>query len=118
MLRERLGLTSRFCAFVAAFFRKLLRIHFNFVASWWLTDSGHQFPEPTLFFMSDRITQLRADFDHELTSVNTDRDAIALRDRWVGRKSGLLTAEMKTLSKFSPEERKTIGARLNELKGF
>ncbi|MFN7999493.1 MAG: phenylalanine--tRNA ligase subunit alpha [Acidobacteriota bacterium] len=68
--------------------------------------------------MSDRITQLRTDFDRELPAVTTDADATALRDRWVGRKSGLLTAEMKTLGKLSPEERKTAGAQLNELKGY
>lgn len=68
--------------------------------------------------MSDRITQLRTDFDRELSAVTTDADATALRDRWVGRKSGLLTAEMKTLGKLSPEERKTAGAQLNELKGY
>ncbi|MBS1788644.1 MAG: phenylalanine--tRNA ligase subunit alpha [Acidobacteria bacterium] len=66
--------------------------------------------------MSDRITQLRADFDRELAAATSETEATALRDRWVGRKSGLLTAEMKTLGKLSPEERKTVGAQLNELK--
>ena len=66
--------------------------------------------------MSDRITQLRTDFDGELATAATEADATALRDRWVGRKSGLLTAEMKTLGKLSPEERKVVGAQLNELK--
>lgn len=68
--------------------------------------------------MSDRINQLRADFDRELGSVQHDADATALRDRWVGRKSGLLTAEMKTLGKLSPEERKVVGAELNTLKDY
>jgi phenylalanyl-tRNA synthetase alpha chain len=66
--------------------------------------------------MPDRITQLREDFDRELAAVTTDAEAGSLRDRWVGRKSGLLTAEMKTLGKLSLEERKTMGAQLNELK--
>ena len=66
--------------------------------------------------MSDRITQLRADFDRELAAATGEAEATALRDRWVGRKSGLLTAEMKTLGKLSPEDRKTVGAQLNELK--
>ena len=48
--------------------------------------------------MSDRITQLRADFDLEVASVAAEAEANSLRDRWVGRKSGLLTAEMKTLT--------------------
>ncbi len=67
--------------------------------------------------MSDRITQLRTDFDRELANT-IEADATALRDRWVGRKNGLLTAEMKTLGKLSPEERKSAGAQLNELKNY
>jgi phenylalanyl-tRNA synthetase alpha chain len=66
--------------------------------------------------MSDRLSQLRADFDHELAEVKTDANATTLRDRWVGRKSGLLTAEMKTLGKLSPDERRAVGQQLNELK--
>lgn len=67
--------------------------------------------------MSDRITQLHTDFDKELQK-STEAEATALRDRWVGRKNGLLTAEMKTLGKLSPEERKAVGAQLNELKTY
>src|SRR5262249_45949270 len=75
------------------------------------------------FFMSDRITKLREDFDAELKAVNSDADAKALRDRWVGRgmatgKSGVLLAEMKTLGKLSPEERRVVGQQLNELKSY
>ena len=36
--------------------------------------------------MSDRITQLRTDFDRELAGVTADAGATVLRDRWVGRK--------------------------------
>lgn len=68
--------------------------------------------------MSDRITQLRADFDRELTAAKTDAEATTLRDRWVGRKSGLLTAEMKTLGKLTPDERRAVGQQLNELKDY
>jgi phenylalanyl-tRNA synthetase alpha chain len=66
----------------------------------------------------DRITQLRADFDRELAGIAVEAEATSLRDRWVGRKSGLLTAEMKTLGKLSPDERKVMGAQLNELKTY
>ena len=68
--------------------------------------------------MSDRITQLRADFDRELATATGEAEVTSLRDLWVGRKSGLLTAEMKTLGKRSPEDRKTVGAKLNELKTY
>ena len=61
-----------------------------------------------LKYMSDRITQLRTDFEQELLVIATEADASSLRDRWVGRKSGLLTTEMKTLGKLSPDERKAL----------
>jgi phenylalanyl-tRNA synthetase alpha chain len=60
---------------------------------------------------------LRADFDRDLAAVETEAAATALRDAWAGRKSAL-NAEMKTLGKLSPEERKTTGAALNELKNY
>src|SRR5499426_3457698 len=73
--------------------------------------------------MSDRINKLREDFDREVKAVNTDADAKALRDRWVGQgmakgKKGLIIAEMKTLGALSPEERRVAGQRLNELKNY
>lgn len=68
--------------------------------------------------MSDRIAQLRTDFDRELAAAGTDAEAATLRDRWVGRKSGLLTAEMKTLGKLTTDERRVVGQQLNELKTY
>jgi phenylalanyl-tRNA synthetase alpha chain len=66
--------------------------------------------------MSDRLKQLRTDFDRELAEVKTEAGTTALRDRWVGRKSGLLTAEMKMLGKLSSEDRRAAGQQLNQLK--
>lgn len=66
--------------------------------------------------MADRIAQLRADFESEFAAVTSEGDANALRDRWLGRKNGLMTAEMKTLGSLSPDERKTQGQKINELK--
>jgi phenylalanyl-tRNA synthetase alpha chain len=68
--------------------------------------------------MSDRLEKLRADFDAELVAITADAEVTAIRDRWTGRKSGIVTAEMKALSQLSPEERKAAGARLNELKNY
>jgi len=68
--------------------------------------------------MSDRLTQLRADFDSELAAATSEAEAVTLRDRWVGRKSGLVTAEMKTLGRLTPDERREAGQRLNELKDY
>lgn len=66
--------------------------------------------------MSERIHQLREDFHRELAGVETEAGATALRDRWIGRKSGLLTAEMKTLGQLTPEGRREAGQLLNQLK--
>ncbi|HYE74381.1 MAG TPA: phenylalanine--tRNA ligase subunit alpha, partial [Blastocatellia bacterium] len=66
--------------------------------------------------MSDRISELRTGFQHEIAEARTEAEATALRDHWLGRKSGLITAEMKTLGKLTPEERKLAGQQLNELK--
>src|SRR5262245_45326720 len=68
--------------------------------------------------MSDRLTKLRTDFDQELAEVKADAEATSLRDRWVGRKSGLLTAEMKSLGQLTGDERRTVGQQLNELKTY
>jgi phenylalanyl-tRNA synthetase alpha chain len=68
--------------------------------------------------MSDRLIQLRQDFERELAAVTSDAEATALRDRWTGRKSGRVTAEMKTLGQLAPAERKTAGAELNEFKSY
>jgi phenylalanyl-tRNA synthetase alpha chain len=66
--------------------------------------------------MPDRMTELRDTFQAELRAVRSEAEAGALRDRWLGRKSGLITAEMKTLGRLTPDERRVAGQRLNELK--
>ena len=65
---------------------------------------------------TERILELKAQFDAELVAVLDETDAAALRDRWSGRKNGILTAEMKALGKLQPEERKSYGQLLNTLK--
>ncbi len=68
--------------------------------------------------MSDRIAQLRANFEQEATTVGSESEAIALRDRWLGRKSGRLTLELKRLGELAPVERRALGQQLNELKDY
>jgi phenylalanyl-tRNA synthetase alpha chain len=65
---------------------------------------------------TERIAELKAQFDAELAAVMAEADAAALRDRWSGRKNGILTAEMKALSQLQPAERKAHGQLLNTLK--
>jgi len=62
------------------------------------------------------IVELRRDFVAALAEAGDASALQALRDRFLGRKSGVLTARLKSLGKASPEERKTLGRQLNELK--
>jgi phenylalanyl-tRNA synthetase alpha chain len=66
--------------------------------------------------MSEHIAKLRAQFDSELMSAAGETEATVLRDRWLGRKGGIVTAELKALGKLSPDERRLAGQQLNELK--
>lgn len=68
--------------------------------------------------MTDRMVALRDQFAAELAAAELEAevDVAALRDRWIGRKSGLLTAEMKSLGRLAPEERRVAGQQLNEWK--
>lgn len=67
---------------------------------------------------SDTTIALREAFDLELKAISDESEAGPLRDRWVGRKSGLITSEMKKLGALSPEDKKVAGQKLNELKTY
>jgi len=62
------------------------------------------------------IVELRRDFVAALGEARDAPALQALRDRFLGRKSGVLTARLKSLGKAAPEERKSLGRQLNELK--
>jgi phenylalanyl-tRNA synthetase alpha chain len=65
--------------------------------------------------MSDRIGELLEQFDREAPEAK-DREALkALRDRWLGRKSGLVTEVRKQMGAIPPEERAAFGRAFNEL---
>src|SRR5205814_1345350 len=51
-----------------------------------------------------------------LKRAGVDLDRKTLRDRYLGRKAGAITALMKSLGSFAPEERRGAGQDLNELK--
>lgn len=68
--------------------------------------------------MTDRIAQLQADFEAALVTVTNEESYHKLKDQWLGRKSGIITSEMKSLGTFSPEERKAVGQKINEFKNF
>jgi len=62
------------------------------------------------------IGQLRADFAAALAAVRTDRDLQALRDRYLGRRGGTVTALYSQIAAAPPDERRRIGQLANELK--
>ena len=66
--------------------------------------------------MPDQTDELRRKFLADLATVADEHQAINLRDRWLGRKNGILSAEMKKLGALTAEERRSVGASLNELK--
>jgi phenylalanyl-tRNA synthetase alpha chain len=63
------------------------------------------------------LKALRAEFDRALAEAQDLVALQALHDRFLGRKSGRLTALMKQLGALSPEERRSVGQSLNTLKG-
>jgi phenylalanyl-tRNA synthetase alpha chain len=59
---------------------------------------------------------LREDWHRRLAAVTTEADLKSLADEFLGRKSGSVTALLKTLSGLEPEARRERGARVNALK--
>jgi len=62
------------------------------------------------------IARVRAEFAGELARVASDADLQALRDRYLGRKSGLVTGLMKSVAAASPDQKPLLGKLANELK--
>lgn len=68
--------------------------------------------------MDDKLDQLRRSFIEDLSAVHDLASLTALRDRYVGRRSGLIPAEKKRVGSLKPEERGEFGRRVNELSQF
>jgi len=66
--------------------------------------------------LKDRVRALRADFDRELKAAGDASALQALRDKYLGRKSGAITALMKSLGALSADERRAAGQELNAFK--
>jgi phenylalanyl-tRNA synthetase alpha chain len=63
------------------------------------------------------FVELRAEFDRSAGAVNDDAAWKALRDAWLGRKSGVLTQIADNwLKPASPEMKRAVGQALNELR--
>src|SRR5512138_434759 len=65
--------------------------------------------------MDEKLNQLREQFFAEVTAV-TGADALnALRDKYLGRKAGLIAAEKKRVGGLAPEDRAAFGQQVNQL---
>jgi phenylalanyl-tRNA synthetase alpha chain len=64
------------------------------------------------------IDRLRDEFRAELATVRTERDLQAVRDRYVGRKSGAVTALLKSVAAAPAADRPALGRLVNELKSL
>jgi phenylalanyl-tRNA synthetase alpha chain len=65
--------------------------------------------------MDERLTSLREQFLKELDPISSVEDLGVLRDKYIGRKSGLIAAEKKRVGSLGPEERAEFGRQVNEL---
>jgi phenylalanyl-tRNA synthetase alpha chain len=69
--------------------------------------------------MSDPIQALdflRERFERDLAGAGTDSDLRTVRDKYLSRKGGLVSALLKTLASAPPEERPRLGQLVNALK--
>jgi hypothetical protein len=64
------------------------------------------------------IPSLKQQFDSELAAAANEADLRAIRDRYLSRKNGLVSAFMKTLGAAAPEQRAALGQAANEFKAY
>jgi phenylalanyl-tRNA synthetase alpha chain len=62
------------------------------------------------------VDQIRADFQSALAAAGSLDDLQKIRDRFAGRKGGVITAFMKAVGAAPPDERRALGAQANALK--
>src|SRR5437868_10396541 len=62
------------------------------------------------------IARARADFLEDLARLTSEQDLQALRDKYLGRKNGVVTALTKSVAAAAPDLRPVLGKRANELK--
>ncbi len=66
--------------------------------------------------MSDAIVGLRREFAAALAEARTPTDLKTIRDRFLSRKNGQVTALLKTLGSLAAEARRETGQQVNQLK--
>ena len=67
--------------------------------------------------MDEKLTKLRAQFVEDLRAVSNADSLSGLRDKYLGRKSGLIALEKKRIGALSSEERAEFGRQVNEISG-
>jgi phenylalanyl-tRNA synthetase alpha chain len=65
--------------------------------------------------MDERLSKLREQFRDDLSNVSNPDQLVSLRDKYVGRKSGLIVAEKKRIGSLNSEDRAEFGSQVNEL---
>lgn len=65
--------------------------------------------------MDENLNKLREQFSGDLKAVKSADDLNALRDKYLGRKAGLIAAERKRVGKLAAEDRATFGQQVNQL---
>jgi len=65
--------------------------------------------------MDERLSQLRQQFLADAQAVTSADGLNALRDKYLGRKAGLIAAEKKRVGGLAPDERAAFGQQVNQL---
>lgn len=68
--------------------------------------------------MKDDIARLREQFSRELSAAQNPKDLEEVRNQYLGRKRGAITALLKDIPKLPVEERGQAGKFINEFKQF
>jgi phenylalanyl-tRNA synthetase alpha chain len=68
--------------------------------------------------MIDQIRELKDQFESDLAAVREMEGYAAVRNKWLSREVGLITASMKRLREMPREDRPAFGQAMNELRAF
>jgi phenylalanyl-tRNA synthetase alpha chain len=66
--------------------------------------------------MSTDLTQVQKQFENDLNAADSLEAVEQLRQKYLGRKQGLMTLAFTDLAKAAPEEKRQRGPKLNQLK--
>jgi phenylalanyl-tRNA synthetase alpha chain len=65
--------------------------------------------------MDEKLTQIKEQFLADLDTVTTPEALAVLRDKYLGRKSGLIASEKKRVGQLAPEARAEFGSQVNQI---